>query len=269
MAASIQTNDFVHKTVELVDSVQQLEITFDVSAISGFERNFQNTNIHDYFTTIGSQHPPDIVILQIGDNVNIDSALTYKFGDAYGAVLDELLDRWPNARCVAVSKWWPNAIDTMIARASNRSRVMRADVQPLTQDTLNFAYTEHAFCNADVGRHPGDRGMWAIARLLVNVISPTSGVDASVPPSCYALDECYPNPFNPRTTIRYRLPLESKVLLVVRDGLGREVTTLVDARQMPGEHTAVFDGSGLASGVYYVQMKTGYSVLTKRILLVK
>jgi len=79
----------------------------------------------------------------------------------------------------------------------------------------------------------------------------------------------YPNPFNPLTTIGYRLPSVDRVTLKVYDLLGREVTTLVDGIEQPGLKSVLFDGSGLASGMYFCRLLTGDYVQTRKLLLVR
>lgn len=100
---------------------------------------------------------------------------------------------------------------------------------------------------------------------------PTSVIDENEPvvPVSFSLSQNYPNPFNPSTTILYSLPEESHVTLKVYDILGREVTTLVDDRMSAGHHDAVFDASGLASGMYIYRIKAGEHVVAKRMLLVR
>ena len=83
------------------------------------------------------------------------------------------------------------------------------------------------------------------------------------------LSQNYPNPFNPTTTIRYALPQRSHVRLAVFNTLGQQVGGLVDAVQEPGEHSVRFDGSGLASGVYFYRLRVGEFMKTKRLLLVR
>ena len=73
-------------------------------------------------------------------------------------------------------------------------------------------------------------------------------------PSSFALLQNYPNPFNPTTAVSYQLPAVSDVRLVVYDMLGREVTVLVNERQAPGVYRTVFDGAGLASGMYFCRL---------------
>lgn len=64
-----------------------------------------------------------------------------------------------------------------------------------------------------------------------------------------------PNPFNPRTKITYQLPIDSNVLLEVFDCCGRKVATLVDKYQSAGSYQIEFNGSTLASGIYFYQFK--------------
>jgi len=69
----------------------------------------------------------------------------------------------------------------------------------------------------------------------------------------FGLGQNYPNPFNPTTVIRYRLPVPGQVQLVVFDMTGREVCLLVNERKEAGLHEVKFDGSSLASGVYFTR----------------
>ncbi|QQS35009.1 MAG: T9SS type A sorting domain-containing protein [Ignavibacteriales bacterium] len=85
----------------------------------------------------------------------------------------------------------------------------------------------------------------------------------------YTLEQNYPNPFNPVTTINYSLAQNNFVSLTVYDVLGREVATLVDEFREAGIYEVEFDGSQLASGVYYYQLKVGEFVQTKKMILTK
>ena len=83
------------------------------------------------------------------------------------------------------------------------------------------------------------------------------------------LSGAYPNPFNPTTTISYQLPENARVSLKVYDVLGREVATLVDGMKEPGTYTATFDGSKLASGMYFARMVVSPSDGSKPLVQVK
>jgi len=88
-------------------------------------------------------------------------------------------------------------------------------------------------------------------------------------PSELTLSQNYPNPFNPNTTIKFELPRASQVSLRVYDILGREVSVLVHERRNAGVHEVKFNGSNLASGVYFYRLQAGDFTETKRLLLLK
>jgi hypothetical protein len=88
-------------------------------------------------------------------------------------------------------------------------------------------------------------------------------------PERFILSPNYPNPFNPSTTIKYDLPKQSRVKLVVYDILGREIATLVDEIQKAGSYQAVWNASRFASGVYFYRLQTGSFTETKKLVLLK
>jgi hypothetical protein len=88
-------------------------------------------------------------------------------------------------------------------------------------------------------------------------------------PTAFGLGEARPNPFNPTTAISYQLPLNNHVSLKVYDVSGRMVAKLVDSQQQAGSHQVSFDGSRLASGLYFVRMQAGSFNAVKKMMLVK
>lgn len=88
-------------------------------------------------------------------------------------------------------------------------------------------------------------------------------------PEAFTLGQNYPNPFNPSTTIRYGLPQAQSVRLAVYNPLGQEVAVLAAGVQEPGYHEVHFDGSGLASGVYFYRLQAGSFVQSRRLLLLR
>ena len=73
-------------------------------------------------------------------------------------------------------------------------------------------------------------------------------------PETFELLPAYPNPFNPSTTISYKLPERSHVHLVVYNILGEKVLELVNEYQSPGQHTIQVDGSKLSAGTYLYEI---------------
>lgn len=79
----------------------------------------------------------------------------------------------------------------------------------------------------------------------------------------------YPNPFNPTTNIKFALTERKDVLVEVYDRIGRKISTLVDNQLGRGFHTVQFNGTGLASGVYFYRIVTDQAVVTRKMVLVK
>jgi hypothetical protein len=88
-------------------------------------------------------------------------------------------------------------------------------------------------------------------------------------PAHTGLDQNFPNPFNPSTTITFQLVRYGSVTIRVYDLLGREVKTLVNGNLEPGYHEVVFDATGLASGVYFYRLNAGNSSMVKKLLLLR
>lgn len=79
----------------------------------------------------------------------------------------------------------------------------------------------------------------------------------------------YPNPFNPRTLIKYDIASEGNVTIKVFDMLGRELAVLVNEYKQAGTYSTDFDGSNLSSGVYYYALEVNGQREVKKMVLVK
>lgn len=87
-------------------------------------------------------------------------------------------------------------------------------------------------------------------------------------PDAFSLFHCYPNPFNPVTSIHYQLPASSHVSLEIFDLLGHRVRTLVDELQTEGVKVVPFEAGSLPSGVYICRLSSGgYSAVEKLLLM--
>ena len=97
---------------------------------------------------------------------------------------------------------------------------------------------------------------------------PVASVQSAEAERC-PLMKSYPNPFNPGTTIDYRLPAAGSARLVIFDMLGRVIETLAEGRQTPGEHSVRWDATGIPAGVYFCRLEAGGFVRTMRLVLVR
>jgi len=78
-----------------------------------------------------------------------------------------------------------------------------------------------------------------------------------------------PNPFNPRTTIRFTLAQEAQTRIEVFDLRGRRVARLLDETVAAGAHSLVFEPENLASGVYFLRLQAGNYSANSRLVLLK
>jgi hypothetical protein len=88
-------------------------------------------------------------------------------------------------------------------------------------------------------------------------------------PKNFSLEQNFPNPFNPSTTLRYSLAKPERVHVMVFDILGRKITTLVDGKQDMGTFEILFDARTLTSGVYFYRIEAGSFVQTRSMILLK
>jgi sugar lactone lactonase YvrE len=103
----------------------------------------------------------------------------------------------------------------------------------------------------------------------VNLSSTTSAGEKNGMLKDYQLYQNYPNPFNPSTLISYQIPVDASVDLKVYNSLGAEVSTLVNQKQTAGIYNVIFDGSNLASGIYFYRIRAGEFSNTKKLILMK
>lgn len=102
---------------------------------------------------------------------------------------------------------------------------------------------------------------------------PTDSGPGGTPPPVY-LGQCYPNPFNPSTTIRFGLSERAHVRLHVYDVSGHLVQTLVDGERSEGEHNETWNGRDsegreVSSGVYFYRLTAGSFSETKKMILLR
>lgn len=91
----------------------------------------------------------------------------------------------------------------------------------------------------------------------------------TVPPETFALEQNFPNPFNPGTMIRYDVAEKTLVRLKVYNMLGQEVQSLVDEIQPAASYQVRFEARGLASGVYFCRMAAGEKVQVRKMVLLR
>ncbi len=93
------------------------------------------------------------------------------------------------------------------------------------------------------------------------------------PPHNFEMSQNYPNPSNPNSKINFEIPVDGRVTIKVYDIVGREIITLLDETRQADYYTVEFDGSNLASGVYFyriaVEGNAQHFTKTLKMILVK
>jgi 1,4-alpha-glucan branching enzyme len=123
---------------------------------------------------------------------------------------------------------------------------------------------------------PGEFHIYTTAKLE----TPERGIiteveKAPVPvPYTFALEQNFPNPFNPETTIRFELPQPAEVTLRIFNLLGEEVITLAKEKRLAGPHSLVWNGRDaknqpVASGIYLLRLEAENRAAVRKIVVVR
>jgi hypothetical protein len=111
---------------------------------------------------------------------------------------------------------------------------------------------------------PQDNFQWTFYTGRVSSIS-----DDPTQPDEYLLIQNYPNPFNSSTVFGYEIPQEGFVIIKIFDALGREITSLVNQYQKPGNYNVEFNATNLSSGMYIYQLTVNNFRSTKKMMLIR
>ena len=163
----------------------------------------------------------------------------------------------------------------LIGEGSFRSN---KSITNFSEFVINFNYTENdtpdiAVVSFTIDSSLTDNSLHQGSEWIIDYLSfgPISGISDNQKdlPVNFNLYQNYPNPFNPITNINYSIPYQSKVVLKIYDVLGNEIETLVNEEKLIGSYEVEFAGRGLATGVYFYQLRAGSFVETKKMILIK
>jgi hypothetical protein len=105
--------------------------------------------------------------------------------------------------------------------------------------------------------------------LYADAVGPVGVDEGRILPSEFRLLQNYPNPFNPTTRFEYMIPTQVFVSFKVYNILGEEVARLVNEVKQPGTYAVTFDGTALASGVYFYRIQAGSFIAARKLLLLR
>ncbi len=141
----------------------------------------------------------------------------------------------------------------------------------------NFVLVLNSECNSDTSIviqgniHSGGNLYWTDS---ISISIQTLNVEENNIPKSFRLDNAYPNPFNPNTTIQYGLSSMEFVTIEIFDLMGRKIKSLVNQKLDPGNYSSNWDATDnmnqpVSGGIYIYQMQAGDFKETKKIILIK
>jgi hypothetical protein len=169
-----------------------------------------------------------------------------------------------------------------VAKVSSALQIMNGEVtqsQKMTGTSVQFTWTPSVTGTETLyatGAKNSKGGGWGHANDFSVAVTPagTASVDEEGTPMAFSLEQNFPNPFNPATTIRFTLPRASDVSLTIMNILGEEVATLASRQMEQGTHALRWDASGIPSGMYLYRLKARQEggqtfIETRKLLLLK
>ncbi len=121
-----------------------------------------------------------------------------------------------------------------------------------------------SFCDPDLGIAIGDSGLVAVYEASTSFIE-----DSDIGLTDFIVEQNFPNPFNPATTIKYQIPQRTNVSLKIYDTIGNEIAELVNEEQEVGYYNFEFNAAKLSSGIYFYRLQAGSFIETKKMVLIK
>jgi hypothetical protein len=243
---------------------------------------------HEYYRTIVLEHPKAKEVVEATGRLKTIGQKGDFGADYYEFVRDDLFDAADESEAVlyhlnAVQQdcngWLVEAYTGDCITANNALLAMLVgETDPKCIAVINAALTERStYANCGGLLAMNETGLLAqpIARakatrqLLLGRATSASEAAETVLPSAFKIESCFPNPFNPVTTVRFTVPTQSHVLVRAFNLQGQLVATLQDGRLESGIHNVQFNGSSLASGLYLIQAEAAGVQDVQKVMLVK
>ena len=171
MMATTPDKDYVHQLVTMIAENKHINVKYTIANIAAFERTFTTHPFSMRRLDNADVKQPDILIVQIGENVSEEDINDpKKFEDEYV----KLLSNFPNAKRIITLPFWPSKQkEYAITNVAIRTNSYLVDISHLGDgtDSQNFAKSYKKYKNPGVGAHPGDAGMKRIAELYYVIIN--------------------------------------------------------------------------------------------------
>jgi len=245
--------------------------TSEITVMVTDENDLSDTTDFTLTVTPVNDMPEDFTLLYptISDtfstHVDNDTAIAFSWEESYDVDSDVIYTLTIELEFFGytLTDVHENISDTTIGISSHSLDPM---LNFIGEDEAVFTYYVHAADEEDTVA--SDIGEFVLSRAAM-------GVDEGLSvPDVYALKQNYPNPFNPVTLIKYDLPKQANVNIIIYDMLGREVRTLINQTEEAGYKSVIWNatndyGKPVSAGVYLYQIRSGEFVQTKKMVLLK
>ena len=172
------------------------------------------------------------------------------FNDANGGITAPSLS-WEGSK--ATGRTVPNGTVEFFSDSSGQGRIFEASVTADGEGLFSWAGSPGGpNLTATVTDPEGNTSEFSPPASVTAVTEKGPAV-----PGRFSLHQNFPNPFNPGTVIRFSVAWPGRMVMKVFDRTGREIARIADALYPAGEHEIPFDGSGLASGIYFLKATMG------------
>lgn len=184
---------------------------------------------------------------------NIKSAMNYLFDGTYQITLilrDDAVIAIANGQCTL-----SNCNEALKSANTEIGKAL------LDSKQNNYVYIYNHFTNS-----------WKFSANILGANLRKDGSGESDPinlPTQYALEQNFPNPFNPTTSIRFSMPESNYALLQIYDVLGNLIATLIDENLEAGYHSVDWNAGNLSSGIYMYRLTSGNFIAVKKLILMK
>jgi hypothetical protein len=223
--------------------------------IFGFRGDDRATNIPAELVEIVADGHPLAAGFNMGDRISINDG---------GGVNEDLIKQEPiidSVIPVAVSTSDPDGIIVYGVEAGGQT-VNGVDIK-----------NRAAVCGYHANGYAGinDNGFLLLKAAIDWVTEGITSVeeDPVISPETYALAQNFPNPFNPETTIEFRLEKPGHTIVSVYNALGQLVTKLVDEKMNNGIHHVTFFADNNPAGIYFYKIESGDFSKVRKMLLLK
>ncbi len=265
MSTSQFLNDY--KYTYTYDNLNQLNL------VNSIEASWNGNNWQDTAKTIYTRNSQLNVLTEtnqyiIGGSEIVNNWYAEFTYDASGEYMTTLLNKyWETSS----NSWLNNSRATLTY--TNTNEILSEFYESFQSGIfVNSARTSYSYNNSNQRTEELNEnfvsGDWQKSYRIIYFYSPTN-IEGEGRIEGFSLEQNFPNPFNPSTTISFTIDNADLISLRLFDILGREVAILLNEYKTAGKHSVVFDASKLSSGTYFYQLSNGKNVNTKKAILIK